>query len=69
MQKNFFTSDVLGAEQARETDLRSLTQFDASDIPSFAKIEAYDFGTPASVEIYRELMGIAKEIERCRASI
>lgn len=41
----------------------------ASDIPSFARIEAYDFGTPASVEIYREIMGVAKEIERCRASV
>lgn len=43
--------------------------FFASDIPSFARIEAYDFGTPASIEIYREIMGVAKEIERCRASM
>ncbi len=28
---------------------------------------ASDFGTPASFELYRELMGIAEEIELCRA--
>lgn len=28
---------------------------------------AHNFGTPASLELYRELMSIAEEIELCRA--
>ncbi len=33
------------------------------------RAEAYNFCTPASVELYRELMGVAQEIEACRASV
>lgn len=29
----------------------------------------YDFETPATCEVYRELMAIAREIEICRASL
>ncbi len=29
----------------------------------------YDFETPATCEVYRELMAIAREIELCRASL
>lgn len=33
-------------------------------------VEATDhFDTPSSIELYRELMGIAQEIELCRASL
>lgn len=39
------------------------------ETPSFARAKAYNFGASASFELYNEIMDIAKEIERCRASV
>ena len=37
------------------------------NVPSFARKESYNFATnKESLEIYRELNAIAKEIEECR---
>ncbi len=35
----------------------------------FAGPGSLDARTPASLAVYHELMGIAKEIEKCRASL
>lgn len=43
--------------------------FSRSNLTDMARAEAYNFCTPASVEIYRELMSVAQEIETCRASV
>ncbi len=43
--------------------------FFKSNPTGMSRAEAYNFCTPASVEVYRELMGVAQEIETCRASV
>ncbi len=43
--------------------------FSKSNFDSLDKARISNFCTPASVEIYRELMGVAQEIETCRASV
>ncbi len=43
--------------------------FFKSDFTDMAQAGAYSFSTPSSLEIYRELMGVAQEIETCRASV
>lgn len=44
-------------------------EYSKSDHLPYANANGCNFGTPASFELYRELMGIAKEIETCRASL
>ncbi len=39
------------------------------ETPTFARAKAYNYSDSASFEVYNELMDIAKEIERCRASV
>ncbi len=40
-----------------------------SETPTFARAQAYNFDTNDSVDLYDEIMNIAREIERCRASV
>lgn len=43
--------------------------FFKSNLSGMGRAEAYSFCTPASVEVYRELMSVAQEIETCRALV
>lgn len=43
--------------------------FFESNLSDTARTGISDFCTPASVEVYRELMSVAQEIETCRASV
>lgn len=45
------------------------SKFNPQEVKSLSDFETIDFATPASLEVFHELMDIAKEIEACRASL
>ncbi len=40
-----------------------------SETSNLNQAQAYRFSTRTSAEVYNEIMNIAREIERCRASV
>ncbi len=45
------------------------SKYNPQTITSLSDFDTIDFATPASLEVFHELMEIAKEIEACRASL